>query len=83
MARRDTYNYSLMSGRRTVYKGITNDPEARHDEHLDDGKRFTHMVIEGPPKARSVARQREVEDLATYRRNHGGWNPQYNFRRDG
>lgn len=83
MATRDTYNYSLKSGRWVVCKGITNDPDARLHEHIEDGKRFTHMVLEGPPRTRSAARQREIEALATYRRNHGGRNPKYNSRRDG
>lgn len=30
---RDTYKYVLRQGRRTVHKGITNDPERREQEH--------------------------------------------------
>lgn len=83
MARRDTYNYSLKDGRKVVYKGITSDPDARIEEHADSGKRFTHMVVEGPPRTRRAAREGEIDALEAYRRSHGGRNPKYNIRRDG
>ncbi|MFZ5479238.1 MAG: hypothetical protein ACOZNI_20910 [Myxococcota bacterium] len=80
---RDCYNYTLKDGRRHVYKGITNDPEARLVEHVLDGKRFTHMVIDGTARTRPSAKRREAQALATYRENHGGRNPKYNRTRDG
>lgn len=75
---RDTWNYKLIHNRRTVYVGITNNPEARVDEHAADGKVFDHMRIEGRAKTRDSAVAQERESLATYRRNNGGRNPKYN-----
>jgi predicted GIY-YIG superfamily endonuclease len=75
---RDTWNYKLIHNRRTVYVGITNNPEARVQEHENNGKVFDHMRVEGRAKTRESARAHERENLATYRRNHGGRNPKYN-----
>jgi predicted GIY-YIG superfamily endonuclease len=58
-AKRDTYNYVLKRGRRIVYRGITNDPERRLNEHRKSSKRFTRMVVDPYPCSRRTARKRE------------------------
>jgi len=58
-AKRDTYNYVLKRRRRIVYRGITNDPERRLNEHRKSGKRFTHMAVDPYPSSRRTARKRE------------------------
>jgi predicted GIY-YIG superfamily endonuclease len=80
---RDTYNYDLKDGRCIVYRGITNDPDVRLQQHTEDGKCFTHMVVSERPKTRTSAKASEADALATYRRGHGGENPKYNKTRDG
>lgn len=81
--RRDTYNYDLMLGNRIVYRGITNDPNARWLEHIDDGKVFDRLRVNGRPKTREGARATEIEHLHRYRRWHGGENPLYNKKWNG
>ena len=58
-AKRDTYNYVLKRGRKIVYRGISNDPERRLNEHKQSGKRFTHIVVNPYPSSRKTARKRE------------------------
>lgn len=77
MNQRDTYRYKLKEGNRILYIGITNDTARRKAEHQRD-KEFGHMFIEGPAVTRQTAEQWEAEELATYRRSHGGQNPPYN-----
>lgn len=83
MAKRDTYNYDLKDGHRVVYRGTTNDPARRVEEHIADGKEFTHMKLTSGPRTRSHAREHEADALHRYRRGHGGRNPRYNYRDDG
>ncbi len=78
MKRRNNYRYELKRGHEVVYRGITNNPERRAAEHEDDGKDFTHIRIVGPRVMRETAERWEEESLATYRKNHGGRNPDYN-----
>jgi hypothetical protein len=47
-------------------------------EHGRDGKKFTHMRIEGKAKTLRGALKAEKKSLETYRKNHGGKNPKYN-----
>ena len=80
---RDTYTYDLKRGGRVVYKGTTNDPERREREHRREGKVFDKLEPTSPPMTRGDAKEKEVKNLETYRRNHGGRNPPYNEDKDG
>ena len=77
--KRDTYNYILRDGKKVVYKGITNDPDRRFDEHVKSGKRFTTMSW-GSPCSREEAIKREKEGVAIYEGGHKGKKPRYNKR---
>ncbi len=77
--KKQDYNlYELKNGRETVYRGITNDPERREQEHRDDGKRFTSLNTIGRKVTENTAERLEEKSLETYRKNHGGKNPKYN-----
>jgi predicted GIY-YIG superfamily endonuclease len=76
-AKRDTYPYLLKNGRKTVYIGITKDPNRREQEHKSEGKRFTQMIRKFPC-GEETARKREEEMIKRYKRNHGGKKPRYN-----
>ena len=80
---RDCYNYELKHGKKTVYKGITNDPERRLNEHDGDGKSFTHMKVSSSAVTRETAKKREEEKLKIYRNGHNGKNPKYNKTKKG
>ena len=54
MAKRNTYRYTLREGNQIRYRGITNDPARRADEHRRDGKPGK-MRIEGPRVTRRSA----------------------------
>lgn len=75
--KKNTYPYELKQGRKTVYKGITNDPERRAREHARAGKKFDTMSV-GRATWRSSAKRDEAERLSSYRSSHGGKNPKYN-----
>lgn len=75
---REHFRYELKDGRQVVYIGITNDPEAREQEHFDAGKRFSHLLVVGPAVTRDTAEGWDEDRLAAYRRSHGGRNPRYN-----
>lgn len=64
---------------RVVYKGITNDPYAREQEHWDDGKDFDRLETYGNPKPRSDARRDERRALGSYYDRYGR-QPRYNRR---
>jgi predicted GIY-YIG superfamily endonuclease len=78
MSRRDKYRYELRYGRKIVYFGTTNDPERRVFEHVDSGKRFTHMNVVGPAVTRDSALDWEDDKLDGYARTHRGYLPRYN-----
>ncbi len=79
MAKRRSYSrYELKNGRKTVYRGITNNPERREEEHRDERKKFTKMNTVGPRVTKDAAEKWEEKSLKTYRDNHGGKNPKYN-----
>ena len=81
--RRNVVGYTLRSDRdRILYIGITNHPIAREDEHLRDGKRFSHLNVETKPMSREYARQWETRRLESYRE-FTGHNPLYNYTLDG
>ena len=75
---RNNYRYELKDGKKVVYKGYTNNPERRENEHEDEGKRFTHMNIVGPAVTKETAENWEEESLEAYRKSHNGKNPKYN-----
>lgn len=83
MSTREHFRYELKKGRQVVYVGVTNDPDAREEEHHDDGKHFSHLRVVGPAVTRDTAERWEEDRLAAYRRNHGGRNPRYNVTDDG
>jgi len=75
---RDTVTYDLKRGPRIVYRGSTNDPERRLQQHVDEGKRFTHMKVTSVRMTPDGAKSKEADALESYRRGHGGKNPLYN-----
>ena len=81
--KRDTRTYDLKNGRRTVYRGSTNDLERREREHRIEGKKFTHLVPTSRKMTEEGARKKETRDIERYKRNHSGRNPKYNKDNDG
>ena len=76
-AKRNTYPYVLKHGRKAVYIGITKDPERREQEHRDEGKNFTSMILDFPC-SEETALKREQEKIESYKRSHKGKKPKYN-----
>lgn len=81
--KRDTLTYDLKQGNKVIYRGITNDPERRIQQHRADGKKFDKMVITSRRMTMDGAKKKEGENLKNYRRSHGGRNPKYNRDSDG
>ena len=79
----DTVTYDLKRDRRVVYRGTTNDPARRENEHRAEGKQFERLVVTSRRMTEEGARKRESQNLQTYRRGHGGKNPLYNDQNDG
>ena len=52
---RDTYRYVLRDGRDVVMYGVTDDPEARLQEHQRDHRRNLSMTVVGPAVTRESA----------------------------
>jgi len=69
-AKQDTVNYTLRKGRKTVYKGITNDLDRRLKKHKRDGKKFT-SVAKSRKVSRETARKREKAGIKGYKQNTG------------
>ncbi len=80
---RDTVTYELKDGRSVVYRGVTSSPERREQEHRNDGKRFSKLLVTSPRLTEDSALKREAQSLKTYRDSHGGRNPKYNETDDG
>lgn len=80
---RDTVTYDLKRDRKVVYRGTTNDPDQREQSHRADGKNFDKLVVTSRRMTREGAEKKEAENLATYRKGHGGRNPKYNKTEDG
>jgi predicted GIY-YIG superfamily endonuclease len=80
---RDTVTDDLKDGHRVVYRGTTDNPERREQEHQANGKKFTKMAITSVRVTEETAKAREAEALERYRRGHGGRNPRYNKDGDG
>ncbi len=76
MRPRDTYRYLLRDGRDIVQYGISNNPEARVNEHSK--KRFTGMTVVGPVVTRESALEWERSRIEQYCQTHGGKRPRYN-----
>jgi predicted GIY-YIG superfamily endonuclease len=66
-----------------VYKGTTNDPERREQQHREEGKRFTKLSPSSRKMTADGAKNKEEQQLKQFRRTHGGRNPQYNKDSDG
>jgi predicted GIY-YIG superfamily endonuclease len=76
----DGWNYILRGHNgEIVYKGITNDPDAREREHREDGKRFRHLETVGNSKSWSEARRDEKRALWRHYEREGR-QPRYNKR---
>lgn len=80
---RDTITYDLKVGREIVYRGTTNDPEEREQQHRAEGKTFDRLVPTSRKMTPEGAKKKESQDLEKYRRGHGGENPKYNEDDDG
>ena len=81
--KRDTVTYDLKDGGKIVYRGTTDDPERRSEEHKEDGKKFTKLTVTSRKMSEDGAKQKETETLERYRKSHGGKNPKYNKDSDG
>ncbi len=79
----DTVTYDLKRGNKVVYRGTTNDPDRRTQQHKDEGKTFGHMNVTSRKMTEEGAKKKETENLATFRKTHGGKNPIYNKDDDG
>ncbi len=79
----DTVTYDLKKGNKVVYRGTTNDPDRRVQEHADAGKKFDKVEITSRRMTEAGAKQKEAEALDRYRKGHGGKNPKYNKDSDG
>lgn len=79
----DTVTYDLKKGNKVVYRGTTNDPERRMQEHIDAGKKFSGIKITSRKMTEEGAKKKESAALKTYRQGHGGKNPKYNKDNDG
>lgn len=80
---RTTLTYDLKKGREVVYRGTTNDPERREDEHRNAGLDFDRLVPTSRRMTPKGAKEKETKDLERYRRGHGGKSPKYNKDPDG
>lgn len=81
--KRDTVTYDLKKGEKIVYRGTTNDPARRAEQHRREGKEFTHLLTTSRRMTEEGARKKEAENLERFRRGHGGRNPRYNKDSDG
>ncbi len=78
MKKRDHKKYTLKKGNEILYVGVTDDPERREQEHKEEGKKFSHMKIEGRPVTKEGALEWEQERVEKYQKTHGGEKPKYN-----
>ena len=76
--RRNYYRYELKDGKKVVYRGITDNPDRRENEHNQTGKRFSQLNIIGPSVTKPTAEKWEEKSLESYRTSHKGKNPKYN-----
>ena len=81
--KRSTQTYRLKDGKKTVYIGTTNDSERREEEHKEEGKKFTKLEPTSRKMTEDGAKQKEGDQLETFRKGHRGENPKYNKDSDG
>ena len=74
---RDTYRYVLRDGRDVVMYGITDDPDARLQEH-ERNRRNVTMTVVGQAVTRESALAWERTQIEQYCRSHDGKRPRYN-----
>ncbi len=70
--------YALWDKRKKVYIGESEDTDARAEQHRHEGKQFDRVEITSRPMKKDNAQKREADQLAMYRRGHGGEKPRYN-----
>jgi len=76
---RDTYRYTLRDGRDVVMYGITEDPEARLEEHKrNHNNNGITMTVNGPVVAKESALAWERNQIEQYCRSHDGKRPRWN-----
>lgn len=75
---RDTFRYVLRDGHEVVMYGVSDDPEARLEEHQRNHRRELTMTVEGPAVTRESALAWERARIEQYCRTHGGERPRYN-----
>lgn len=80
---RNTQTYDLKNNGKIVYRGTTNDPKRRREEHKDAGKQFTEMLLTSRKMTNEGAKKKEEQALKTYRNRNKGKNPKYNKDNDG
>jgi len=74
---RDTTRYVLREGHEVVSYGVSDDPEARLQEHQRKHPNVT-MTGVGPTVTRESALAWERTQIEQYCRTHGGERPKYN-----
>ena len=80
---KDTVTYDLKKDRKIVYRGTTNDPATREQQHRDSGKDFDRLNVTSRRMTEEGAKKKEEESLRGYRHSHQGRNPLYNRDNDG
>lgn len=80
---RNTVTYDLKRGNNVVYRGTTDDPERREQQHKESGKMFDNLKVTSRRMTENGAKSKESENLDRYRKGHGGKNPIYNENDDG
>jgi len=76
---RDTYRYVLRNGRDIVQYGVTDNPEAREQEHQrKHNNADLSLTVEGPAVARESALAWERVRIEQFCRAHDGKKPRYN-----
>jgi predicted GIY-YIG superfamily endonuclease len=74
---RDTHRYTLREGRNVVMYGVTDDPDARLQEHLRNHPKVT-MTVNGPSVTREAALAWERTQIEQFCQSHDGKKPRYN-----
>ncbi len=66
-----------------MYRGTTDNPERRAEEHKASGKKFSKLTVTSRKMTEDGAMQKETQALERYRKSHSGKNPKYNKDSDG
>ena len=72
------YVYKLTKDRKTVYYGITNDPDRRAVEHANSDKDFDSLQVLRGPMSRAKAQEEEARLIRWFRSRHNGRAPKHN-----